>query len=354
MTHAARHCTPRRVDVFVSPAAYLTADVTPIPFVHKQVPEDFFVEEILSFEPDGEGDHVYVFIEKRALSTARAIQILADAGEADRRLAGYAGKKDVQAVTRQWLSFEHVKNIAALENFRDDGLRVLKLTRNGRRLKLGRVKENAFRLRLRDFESDRYRDLEAVLRRIEDQGLPNYFGAQRFGKHNLRDAERWLIEGAKGPRDRQRKRFLVSVLQSAIFNRYLSDRIEDGLFATPLLGDLAKIHQTGGVFWVDDVNAARSRVERMEISATGPMPGLEMRAPRDESHSFEEKVLSDLSVAKIDWSRAKKVASGTRRPIRVPIKNVALEKKEDGCQLSFSLPSGAYATSVLRELRKDA
>lgn len=158
----------------------LTEEEPPIPLVLRQRLEDFVVEERPSFAPSGEGEHLFVFVEKRGLSTealAGHARRVFDLRPAD---VGYAGRKDARAITRQWLSLTGVRTEDAAR-LDDERVRVIETTRNDKKLRLGALAGNRFELLLRGIaEADRPRALR-VLARLAERGLPNYFGAQRFG-----------------------------------------------------------------------------------------------------------------------------------------------------------------------------
>jgi tRNA(Glu) U13 pseudouridine synthase TruD len=166
---------------FVGP--YCTGSIAPIPFVHSSCREDFRVEELPAGQPgEGQDDwtHVWFEIEKRGLSTAQAVGRVARALGREPREVGYAGRKDAMGITRQFLSLEHV-DAAAVQGLELKDLRVLATGRRSRKLRVGELAGNRFDLTLRDLPPERHADLERALLQLTREGLPNFYGPQRFG-----------------------------------------------------------------------------------------------------------------------------------------------------------------------------
>ncbi|HTL46828.1 MAG TPA: tRNA pseudouridine(13) synthase TruD, partial [Verrucomicrobiae bacterium] len=159
---------------------YLTADIPPLALTARQTEEDFEVEEIPAYEPCGEGDHVYFRIEKKGISTHEACRRIAKVMNVPAKEIGAAGLKDARAVTRQWLSLEHA-DPARIQELQIPDLCVLTVTRHRNKLRIGHLKGNRFVLKLRGMEAARLPDFRTVLSRLQEKGVPNYFGAQRFG-----------------------------------------------------------------------------------------------------------------------------------------------------------------------------
>lgn len=324
----------------------------------KTEPEDFVVDEEPAYLPSGEGEHLFVRFEKRGLDTEEAIDRIARALGVPARECGFAGRKDRHALTRQWMSLpcpvrERSAREAAVLALELPQIRVLEARLHGNKLRTGHLRGNTFELRLREVEGD----LDAVtpaLERLVEGGLPAFFGEQRFGRTNLARARAWLVEGGRAPHPRDRK-FLVSVLQSQLFNDLCGERLgmPRGL-ATIVEGDLARKEDTGGLFVVEDVAEAQGRADRFELSATGPMFGPSMRWPSGPAAELERAVLTRHGLDEATLARFGRDGEGTRRPYRVPVRRVGdaplAELLEGGLRLRFWLPSGAYATTLVREL----
>lgn len=320
----------------------------------RRSPEDFRVDEVPAYLPCGTGPHLYLHVEKRGRTTRDALGTLARALGVPERDAGYAGLKDRDAVTTQWLSFPVAAepDPATLER---EGLRILEVSRHGNKLRPGHVHANRFAIAVRGGDLGRARACADALAR---SGLPNFFGPQRFGVEG-RNAEvgRALLRGEATPearraaRDRFLRRLSISAFQSLLFNRWVAERMADGLLATAIPGDVLKKLDTGGLFTCEDPAADAPRVARFELSPAGPMFGHKLRAASGEALAREERILAAEGMTPADFVRGGGEAEGTRRPARIPVA-VALEPLEDGYLARFELPKGSYATVVLRELMK--
>jgi len=321
----------------------------------KASPEDFVVEEIPAYEPCGEGEHLYIRFTKRGLTTDEAVQRIARAIGANARETGVAGLKDRVGITTQQASFFlPVKNRApeadaALLQLQLDGITITSAKRHGNKLKTGHLRGNRFKLLLRDIGAEEMPALTAALEQIGREGAPNAFGEQRFGRGgtNGAQARAWLSGENDGPRDGRQRRFLVSALQSEAFNHVLARRVADGSWNKCLKGDVLQKQDSGGLFTCEDVAVDLPRVERGEVSATGPMFGPKMRAAEGEALAIEEEARA-VCIGDIDWSRARGLGDGTRRSLRVIVSDLLFLTEEPGSlRVEFVLPRGSYATTVI-------
>ncbi|HUQ07976.1 MAG TPA: tRNA pseudouridine(13) synthase TruD [Kofleriaceae bacterium] len=328
--------------------------------------EDFAVDEIAAYEPSGEGEHVWAWIEKRDLTTPTAAARLAERAGVSARDVGWAGMKDRHALTRQWLSLPPPTRPESIEGLDEGGLRVLRVTRHKNKLKTGHLHGNRFALVVRGLADPvaaaaRARDILAALA----AGSPNWYAEQRFGRDGD-NAERGLAlvrARGKGPGAPRERRFMVSALQSYFFNHWLAERIKDGLLADVLVGDLLQKRGSGGMFASTDPDVDRPRVAAGEIVPTGPMFGAAMRGPPDGSpaHAREAAILDAFSLGPADFQPLRAIAEGTRRHATIipgaPAVEVATDAGDatgagDAIRVTFSLPAGAYATAVMREIQK--
>ncbi|ACL67108.1 tRNA pseudouridine synthase D TruD [Anaeromyxobacter dehalogenans 2CP-1] len=333
---------------------FVTADLPGSGGALRRAPEDFRVDEVPAYLPSGAGPHLYLRVEKRGRTSRDAVRELARALGVPERDAGCAGLKDKDAVTTQWLSFPVARDPdpAALAA---PGLRVLEASRHQNKLRTGHVRANRFTLAVRGGDLGRARECAGAL---AARGLPNFFGPQRFGAAGRNAAVgRALVTGERTPeagraaRDRFLRRLSLSAYQSLLFNRWLAERMADGLFAAALAGDAMKKLDTGGLFTCEDPAADGPRVERFEISPAGPMFGHALRLAAGEAGAREARLLEAEGIALADFARGGGEAEGTRRAARLRVE-VALEPLEDGYRAAFELPRGAYATVVMRELTK--
>lgn len=334
---------------------YLTADVPAAGGVLRRSPEDFQVEEVPAYLPCGEGEHLYLHVRKRGLSTPELARQLARALGVGEHEVSWAGLKDRQAVTTQWLSLPAKKAEGALSSLSIPGMELLEAKRHGNKLKNGHLRGNRFTLWLRDVLD--VCAARASFERLVAHGVPNYFGEQRFGlKDDNAEAGKRLLRGERLPRrpsSFERKLFL-SAYQSALFNRLAAARVEAGTLGRALLGDVLRKTDTGGLFVCEAPDVDQPRVEGREVSAAGPLFGPKMPRAAGEVAAAEEAVLSVEGMTLEDFRRGKDETEGGRRAYRVFLGEPALEQEGNALRLSFSLPRGCYATVVLRELTKDA
>ena len=309
--------------------------------------EDFIVIEVPRYHPNGEGQHSYAFIEKRGIPTQELIGYLKAIGVPTRNI-GVAGRKDKFAVARQWISVpkDYESQLLGLEKL--EGVRILELSRYQQKLRIGNLLGNRFEIRVRNPSSEWKYRAQAILNALVDRGLPNYFGPQRFGNQNdnVLEAFRMLEKPKFSIRSRMGK-FLMSSIQSHLFNWNLNSRINAGLFRKVLKGDWAQKHSTGGMFLVEDSDVESRRARALEISATLPLHGRKVHCSQGHAGEMQKNILDYFRLSR---DAINSLGSGTWRVSRVPINDYALDSHFDGYSVSFFLPKGSYATILLREL----
>ncbi|MBC8379471.1 MAG: tRNA pseudouridine(13) synthase TruD [Planctomycetes bacterium] len=401
---------------------FLTADIGGVGGQIKTIPADFVVEEIPLYEFAGTGTHVYAYIQKKGLTTAELIARLGQSLNVRKFDIGYAGRKDSNAITRQWVSIEHI-DPEKIENLDLSGIKVLDVTRHGNKLKVGHLKGNRFIIRLRNLNCpvDQARTTaQQVMDVLCRRGVPNYFGPQRFGyrydshllggaiiKNDIKeffeillgrpelDPQEEFIEARRlyqqgdfeaafyawHPALRDHRKALrvlmknggklnkktlramdarllslfVSAWQSDLFNAVLVKRL--GQIETLLEGDMAYKHENGACFRVEDVEAEQPRCEAFDISPTGPLFGKRMTKLIGPAGDIENSILDPVELTDEDYTRLKRYGgTGGRRPLRFEPKNTDIttgtDDHGDFLQLRFELPSGCYATVLLREITK--
>lgn len=329
----------------------------------KVTPEDFVVDEEPAYPASGQGDHLFLHVKKRGLTTMDAVARLAEELGVPRRDVGVPGLKDKIAVTTQWLSFPAPPGSRVEDKARAIAptaeLEVLAVSRHENKLRTGHLSKNRFAIRLRDLPRDRVAEVAATFHRLGETGVPNAFGAQRFGRHgdNVDRAIAFLTGKERGPRDLRAKKFLFSSLQSHVFNAVLATREREGTWNVPLLGDLLKL-ETGGMFVCTDVQTDTARALAGELGPSGPMFGVKMRAPEHDALALETRVFAEVLGDTIDLSRTKPLGEGTRRPLVLRVADVETTVEDvdgDGntreqranLLVKFVLAKGAYATTVL-------
>ena len=315
----------------------------------RAIPEDFRVEEVGSFEPTGEGEHLLLTVEKRGMNTAFAAKRLAAwAGIAEMGV-GYAGMKDRNAVTLQRFSVHFPKrvspDIAALNS---DDMRVTSHSWHNRKLSRGALAGNRFSLVLREVRGER-EAIEQRLARIGDEGIANYFGEQRFGRDgdNVEAARRMFA----GERVRREQRSIyLSAARSEMFNAVLARRIVEGNWNTGMEGEVWMLDGSQSVFGPEPMTAAiLERVARQDIHPTGPMWGQGELRSRDAVREIEMSALEPFADLRLGLEQAG--LKQERRSLRVCVGELKWQwPGEDVLQLDFRLGPGSYATEVLAEL----
>lgn len=339
---------------------HMISDPKALPYLHggplgralfKVQPEDFVVEEILGFEPSGVGEHCLVWAEKRNLDSNAAAAQLADAVGIRRRLVSHCGLKDRHAVTRQWFSL-HMPGQASPEPsvLESEGLRVLQITRNTRKLRRGIHQGNRFTIRLREPEFDE----DSARRRWSDiaaKGVPNFFGVQRFGNdgQNLSKALA-MFRGEFNPGDRLLRGLLISSARSYLFNTVVAERMAAGTWDKPLAGEVFGFSDNGTILLPENQRGDEvARFEKGIVELTAPLWGEGDLQSVGEVRDFEQSVAD-----RFPEITAGLKACGLRQERRVmrlrPLQPVMEVVADGGLSLRFDLPKGTYATAILREL----
>jgi tRNA pseudouridine13 synthase len=319
-------------------------------------PESFTVEEIPAYAPSGEGTHLFLWIEKRNLTTFDAIARIARALGVAPRDVGYAGLKDRHALTRQQLSVPAGDPDRALEIATDD-LRVLKAIPHPHKLRLGHLDGNRFEVTLTgEARAEERQALQARFAAAVASGVPNRFGAQRFGQGGDNAAAGLaILRGQRRERDKRRRRLLLSALQSAVFNRALELRAAAGPLAEVRAGDVLQKTDSGGLFVTSDPALDQPRVDRGEVVPTGPLPGgREIEPPPDTpARALDDAAIAALGATREDFARAGRDLPGARRAVLLKPTDATLDipaVPEAPIRLRFTLPPGAYATVLIDAL----
>lgn len=398
---------------------YLTSEIPGISGIFKQFEDDFDVEEIPAYEPCGEGEHLYLWIEKRGRSTAHLVQDLAKICGIPAFHIGVAGRKDVRARTRQWVSLPQAVE-DKLRTAQLAGCQILKVTRHRNKLRVGHLRGNRFSIKLREIDSEAEGRVRQILEMLALRGLPNFFGAQRFGmrednalvgrailKNDYAAAVAW-ISGQPQPEDQSAIKsareyfaagdferaartwpaefrnsvrvarvmakskgnakqallslgkemiwFYLTAFQSHLFNQVLMRRLPalDCIWE----GDLAFKHDNGAVFLVQNAAEEQPRLDRFEISPSGPLFGYGMTEPQGQTGQMESEILAVAGITKENFREAALAqCPGVRRALRCPVTDwrvLPLNQDEAGVYLTlqFTLSKGSYATALLQEIGK--
>jgi len=316
----------------------------------RTAPADFLVRESLSFALTGEGTHHYLLLRKEGANTEWVAQQLARFCDLSPRSVGYAGRKDRRAITTQWFSVE----LPALrecdwQTLAIPGVTLLRHQRHGKKLRVGALRCNHFRLTVRTIVGD-WQALETRLQQIRQTGVPNYFGPQRFGRQgeNLLRAEALLRK--RNPRRRGGKSGIYySAARSALFNDLLARRVAENSWQQPVPGDVLMLAGSHSYFTLDQPDeATRERLQSGDLHLTGPLHGQGDSPARHDCLALEEASLAIRPSLKPGLERVG--IKQDRRPLRVIPKHLAWRREGDDLTLAFTLPAGSYATALLAEL----
>lgn len=320
--------------------------------------EDFQVDETLSFELDGEGEHVFLRLEKRDLNTHDVVRELQAIAKVKPVSIGYCGLKDKRAVTRQWFSVHcGLNNDPDWSALQASGILVLEQTRHSKKLRIGTHKHNHFDIRLRGMSVDG--DVLAKrMEQIELGGFPNYFGEQRFGGNgsNLAAASAMFNRLRPSESGQRTKRFkprrkdqmLLSAARSLLFNSILSERVAMGNWNQALLGDVYQFDDGSSLFKSPVDQLLEERLSANEVHATGALFGAGGVLPTDSVEAIEQKVFQAHPLY-VD-GLLQLGMSGARRALRAVPKEFQWQYADSVLHLQFNLKRGSYATSLIREI----
>ena len=318
--------------------------------VLKATAEDFQVDEVLDIPLSGDGEHLWLWVEKRGLNTEEAARRIAKAAGVPLRTVSYAGLKDRQALTRQWFSVQLPgkadPDLSAAEN---DTLKILKTSRHKRKLQRGAHAANGFTLRLTQLNADK-EALQQRLELISQQGVPNYFGSQRFGWQggNVGEARDYAARKAL-PEQRNVRSRLLSTARSYLFNQVLAARVADSSWQRAQVGDLLAFTDSRSFFPAGEAECNDPRLSILDLHPTGPLWG-EGESPTSGATHVLEQSIAEREASLRDWL-VRAGMSHERRILRLPIGRLTWHYPEpDILQLEFVLPAGCFATVLVREL----
>jgi tRNA pseudouridine13 synthase len=319
----------------------------------KACPEHFVVEEILPYTACGEGEHVYVTFRRSDWNTAdaaRAMQKQLGLAPSD---VGWGGRKDKTAVVVQTFSFRLGVNYP-LSNidrvFAEWPFEILAVERHRNKIKTGHVAANRFTVVVSDPEPDALPRALAIADRLKRTGVPNFYGPQRFGHGMQNISKGFALFSSK--KKRRTDAFMVSAVQSALFNIWLKERMHNGSYRRLLTGDIVKKTDTGGLFIVDEPAIESPRFDDGEIVYTGPIYGFKMKMPLRTAAEIETALLTRFDLIPEDFRRFR--APGSRRVAILHLTDLEISDLDSGLHFTFTLPAGAYATTVLREFTRSA
>ena len=339
-------------------------------FVFNSSPRDFTVEEIPLYEFTGEGEHLVLQVRKKEMTTWEMLDAISNHIGLKRRDIGYAGLKDKHAMTIQYISVMAIHE-EKLKAFTHEKIKILNMQRHNNKIRIGHLKGNRFKIRLKKVLGVQKAKLDSVLDWIKDNGVPNYFGNQRFGTdgNNWEDGKK-IIEGQLKIRDKKTKEFLMGAYQSYLFNAWLSKRMElnhllekftesetEQLLKLPVgslkgtksqphffklvEGDVMMHYPYGRLFIVEDLQEEAKRFETKDIAPSGLLPGKKVKKAMGTAKLLEAPFDEDINL------------DGTRRYAWIQVNEISSNYVEEKAhyELTFALPKGSYATNVLDVLR---
>jgi tRNA pseudouridine13 synthase len=340
----------------LAPLPWLTRNLPGIGGRIKVHPEDFEVEELPAYQPSGNGAYLYLWTEKKGLGADYFVrQVARRLGIASGEV-GTAGLKDRHAVTRQMVSVPDSceSKLAQLEG---EGIRVLNVSRHGNKLKTGHLHGNRFRILIRETDPTAADRLPSLLAQLQKFGLPNFYGAQRFGRQGeTLQLGMSLLTGTKCERRPPRNPFLrklaLSAAQSAVFNHYLAARLAAGCFRQVLAGDVMGKWPFGGLFVAENLPVEQARFEARETVHMGPIFGRKTFASTGLAAEREQAALAEAGLSPSSFVGFVKLLMGTRRHNVIYPNYLTAALEPEGVRLHFELPAGSYATVLLGEIMK--
>jgi len=340
-------------------------------FVFNPTSRDFIVDEIPLYEFSGDGEHLVVHIRKKDMTTWEMITAISKYLKIKQRDIGYAGLKDKHAMTMQYISVLAKDNEEKLKGFNHDKIKILNTYRHNNKIRIGHLKGNHFKVRLKKVLGVQKNKLNSVLKWIKLNGVPNYFGNQRFGTdgNNWEDGKS-IVEGKLKIRDRKTKSFLLNAYQSYLFNNWLSKRVElsilldnfnevdvEKLFSLPmnslkgvkkqphffriLEGELMMHYPYGRVFELESMEEEAKRFKEFDISPSGLLAGSRVSRASKIAGILEKDYDEEIA------------ENGARRYAWIAVTDIKKRYVEEKAhyELEFTLPKGSYATNVLDVLR---
>ena len=314
----------------------------------KSEAEDFFVDEELPFEPDGEGgEHLYVHIEKQGENTDWVAGELARLAGIKRQAVSYAGRKDRHGVTRQWFCVTLPGMADPDWSALPPAIKVLKQARHLKKLRTGTLKSNFFRVTLKEVEADK-EQLESLLKAVSEKGVPNYYGAQRFGFGGRNINKALAMFQGKFRANRNKRSVYISAARSWLFNQILSERVNEKSWDQCIAGDVIGFYDSGSLILEPEENI-QQRIDTGDVSPTAALWGRGRLTVSAQTQALEETIAKE--VPELCDGLENVGLSQERRVTRLLPREMSWQWSDDQTLvLEFRLPKGCFATSILREL----
>lgn len=311
--------------------------------------EDFRVDEVLPFEPDGEGEHSLLLVEKRGENTDWVAGQLADYAGVKRQSVSYAGRKDRQGITCQWFCVTLPgKDDPDWHRLPLENVSVLKQSRHRKKLRTGALKGNHFVITLREVAASKD-ELEQRLANVSRAGVPNYYGAQRFGAGGRNINRALAMFAGKFRANRNKRSMYLSAARSWLFNQIVSERVRNGSWNQLQPGEVLGFCDSNSLIFDTSDATIPARVQSGDLSPTAALWGRGELAVSEQVLSLEQELAS--TVPELCDGLEHAGLKQERRITRLIPQNMSWQwLSDDTLELSFYLSKGCFATSVLREL----
>ena len=313
---------------------------------------DFIVTEHTDIDFTGDGEHLWLYVEKINSNTDWVAKQLSNICQVPRMQVGFAGLKDRHAITRQWFSVQlpKVSDISKINSALPDEVQITNSLWHNRKLKTGQLDYNHFEILIRNIEGDKD-SVDENIENIKQFGFPNYFGPQRFGidMGNVEKAKDWF-SGTYKVKNKNLKSLLISTARSYIFNSIVAERIKQGFWNKPVKGDIFQLQ--GSNSWFKDSDATpdeiSARLKDFDINITAAMWGENQPISNDECLYLEENIASQFQTFQLGFTKFR--LKQERRSIRCIASELNYEWLDNHLKLSFILRPGSYATGLIREI----
>ena len=350
---------------------------------------DFIVNELLPLEFTGEGEHLWLHIQKSGMNTAYLAKLLSEWADIPLRDVGFSGLKDRHALTTQWFSLRIPKKqlpdseFAPVDIGANESITILEQQWHNKKLNRGTHRANQFIITLRNIEFVGFdtpspsseqllsakQAVEQHLMIISQSGVPNYFGPQRFGRsgNNIREALSLFarpVPEARPPSNKGKRKRVpreqntmeLSAARSLIFNEILAARVRDGSWNHGLAGEVFNLDGSGSIFASDEIDdTLRARLESGDIHPTAVLWGTGNEKVSGKAAAMETDIVAHSPLlTQLAIGLEQRDIKAQRRALRLPIEALSWEWQDtEGSQiliLNFTLTTGSFATSVLASL----
>ncbi len=318
----------------------------------RTTPDDFKVTELNDIELSGQGEHMWLYVQKTGCNTDWVANQLSNVCQVPRRQVGFAGLKDRHAITKQWFSVQlsKVKKIEKIESALPDEITILNSKLHSRKIKTGQLDANQFEIIIRNVQGAKDQ-IEHNIKNIIDKGVPNYFGEQRFGREmgNIQKAQDWF-SGTYKVKSKNLKSLLISTARSHIFNCIIRQRIEDNTWDKSIKGDILQLNKSHS--WFPDSDASHTeitqRLEEFDIHLTAAMWGEDTVQSSEICALLENTIAEQFPIYQKGFEKFR--LKQDRRAMRICPIDFGYEWIDDNLKLKFNLLPGTYATGILREI----